>query len=392
MAPVRPTGYWSATSATTPPPRDSIGCCGCRSGGGPGGDPHDVRDHLSRRGARRGGAAGAAGDRAAAARLEGAHRRRSCTPRPRTSPRRPEPDAADRRRLPASPPTARSSRTGATSCCATTRGASSTRYPGLEPVGDVTLPEQQQGEGIAVDERRPRLRELGGTAGAVLRIDLPRRRERGAGPPDAEPAPPRPTPVSPGGAELPSADPTGRCGRGCWAAGSGWSSCWSRSLRRRSSARLRLARMPRLRRTSPDHRAGPAAGPGRVRLPRRARRPADRRRSPAVQRPGDPAGVEGRLDHAVRQRAPAGGRHRRRRAAAVPLPPRLADPPRRGEVRPDAGLRQGADRGRGSWCSPTSAARGCRWSGRARSPYACSTSATSGSATTSTPTSTAASG
>src|SRR6476646_3719556 len=44
-----------------------------------------------------------------------------------------------------------------------------------------------------------------------------------------------------------------------------------------------------------------------------------------------------------------------------------------------------------SWCWPTSGVRGCRWSGPARPPYACSTWATSGSATTSTPTATAAS-
>ena len=82
-----------------------------------------------------------------------------------------------------------------------------------------------------------------------------------------------------------------------------------------------------------------------VRVPRRARSAAARGGRPAGPRPGDPAGVGGRLDHAVRERAPPGGRHRRRRPAAVPLPPAVAGAAGRGEVRPDAAVRQGAGQG-----------------------------------------------
>ena len=59
--------------------------------------------------------------------------------------------------------------------------------------------------------------------------------------------------------------------------------------------------------------------------------------------------------------------------------------PRRREVPPDATWARRC-RGCASGCSPTREARGCRWSVLARSPYASWTSATSGSATTSMPT------
>ena len=70
--------------------------------------------------------------------------------------------------------------------------------------------------------------------------------------------------------------------------------------------------------------AGAGGGPAWLRLPRRARRAARRGRRPAGQGAGHPAGLGGRVDLPAPQRTPAGGRHRRRRAAPVPLPPGLA--------------------------------------------------------------------
>ena len=138
------------------------------------------------------------------------------------------------------------------------------------------------------------------------------------------------------------------------------------------------------------------AGPGGVRARASPTSTSDGGRLPeedvaAGARPGDPAGLAGRLDHAVPERPPAGGGHRRRRPAAVPVPPGVAPPARRGEVRPDAAVRQGAGEG------PRAGARrpgreGMPLERPARPPSGCSTSATSGSATTSTPTSTARSG
>ena len=73
-------------------------------------------------------------------------------------------------------------------------------------------------------------------------------------------------------------------------------------------------------------------------LPGQDRRPDHRRRRDrAHPLAGDPTGLAGRLDLAVPQRAHPGGGHRRRRAAAVPLPPGLADQARQDEVRPGAG-------------------------------------------------------
>ena len=151
--------------------------------------------------------------------------------------------------------------------------------------------------------------------------------------------------------------------------------------------------MPRLRRTFPDQPGWTRrrAGTGFIYLDERGNRLAATSRA-AGQGPRDPAGVAGRLDLPVAQRPPAGGRYGRRRPPAVPLPPRLAHPARRREVREDAELRQGAVEGpRAGAGRPRRRGHDAR-SARARSPYGCSTSATSGSATTSTPRRTAASG
>ena len=80
-------------------------------------------------------------------------------------------------------------------------------YPGLESVGDVTLPEQQQGEGIAVDEQGRVFVSSEGQQAPVLRIDLPRRIERAVVPPDTEPASPGSDAVSPGGEPAPEPEP-----------------------------------------------------------------------------------------------------------------------------------------------------------------------------------------
>lgn len=62
-------------------------------------------------------------------------------------------------------------------------------YPGLETVGEVTLPSQQQGEGIAVDERSRVLLSSEGQQAPVLRLDLPERIANALQPP-GETAPP----------------------------------------------------------------------------------------------------------------------------------------------------------------------------------------------------------
>lgn len=72
-------------------------------------------------------------------------------------------------------------------------------YPGFESVGDITLPEQEQGEGIAVDEEGRVFISSEGQQAPVLRIDLPRRIERAIAPPETEPASPAPDAVSQGG-------------------------------------------------------------------------------------------------------------------------------------------------------------------------------------------------
>jgi hypothetical protein len=79
-------------------------------------------------------------------------------------------------------------------------------YPGLEPIGDVTLPDQQQGEGIAVDERGTVYLSSEGQRAPVLRIDLPRRLERALAPPEPDP-PAEADATAPGGDSAPEPDP-----------------------------------------------------------------------------------------------------------------------------------------------------------------------------------------
>jgi hypothetical protein len=60
-------------------------------------------------------------------------------------------------------------------------------FPGLEAVGEVDLPDQQQGEGIAVDERGRVHLSSEGLEAPVLRLDLPRRLEQALAPPGPPP-------------------------------------------------------------------------------------------------------------------------------------------------------------------------------------------------------------
>ena len=79
-------------------------------------------------------------------------------------------------------------------------------------------------------------------------------------------------------------------------------------------------------RTSPTSRAGPAGA--RARASSTSTSTASGCPAEDAERVRDlviPPAWTRRVDHAVRQRAPAGGRHRRRRPAPVPLPPRVAD-------------------------------------------------------------------
>jgi hypothetical protein len=84
-------------------------------------------------------------------------------------------------------------------------------YPGLESVGDVTLPDQQQGEGIAVDERGTVYLSSEGQRAPVLRLDLPNRITRALAPPEpdpsAEPDAAEPDAAEPGGEPAPEPDP-----------------------------------------------------------------------------------------------------------------------------------------------------------------------------------------
>ena len=86
-------------------------------------------------------------------------------------------------------------------------------------------------------------------------------------------------------------------------------------------------------------------------LPRPARRGPSRRRSPALPRAGDPSGVDPGVDLSLAHRSHPGGRDRRRGAAPVPVPPAVAGPARRREVRPHGRLRPGVARrpGCGRW-------------------------------------------
>ena len=107
--------------------------------------------------------------------------------------------------------------------------------------------------------------------------------------------------------------------------------------------------MPRLRRTSPDDPGWTRrrAGKGFVYLDEHGERLSDA----DAQRVRDlviPPAWQDVWITPVRERPPAGRRHRRRRPAAVPLPPGLARPARRREVRPGADVRQGAVQGAGA--------------------------------------------
>lgn len=78
-------------------------------------------------------------------------------------------------------------------------------YPGLEEIGEVDLPDQQQGEGIAVDERGRVYVCSEGQRQPVLRIDLPRRIERELAPP----GPPTSPDSTTGGSDISIGDPPG---------------------------------------------------------------------------------------------------------------------------------------------------------------------------------------
>jgi hypothetical protein len=62
-------------------------------------------------------------------------------------------------------------------------------YPGLETVGELRLPDQQQGEGIAVDETGAVFVSTEGQFSAVHRVPVPRRIARVVDPPDPTPSP-----------------------------------------------------------------------------------------------------------------------------------------------------------------------------------------------------------
>ena len=234
-----------------------------------------------------------------------------------------------------------------------------------------TCREQQQGEGIAVDEDGAGLRQLRGGPRAGARGAAARRPARGRGAGARAERRRRP----PSRRRRPARARARSCRRRSRrAAASRGSGC---SARRCSSAAVAVVLRARpaalgthpsgcstalappasgwVRAAPPEdlaRRAGldPAAGRDGVRLPRPVRRAARRRRRAAGARPGDPAGVAGRVGHAVRERAPAGGRHRRGRPAAVPLPPGLARAG--GTPRSSTGCCSSARRcrGRGSGC------------------------------------------
>ena len=101
----------------------------------------------------------------------------------------------------------------------------------------------------------------------------------------------------------------------------------------------------RLRRSVVRGPAAPsAARAGLFLSPTRTAPPSPMRSLAAHQRPGDPAGMEERVDLSPSQRTHPGGRHGRRGPPPVPLPPEVARGARRGEVRPGAGDVVGAAR------------------------------------------------
>ena len=285
--------------------------------------------------------------------------------------RRPEPADASWAGSCRSPPTERSSPTAGTSCCATTAAPSSTPTPGSRRSASSTCPSRSRARRSPSTTTRGSTSRSEGVNAPVLEVPLPARpARRGRAGARADPAP---TAVA----------ATGPLPRGQGAAGGGAAgsrdavavaardgavrrspSPWCSSPSGRASGRAgnhpcgcstalalahRLGSVPRLRRTSPDQPGWTRrrAGQGFVYLDQYGERLSDAE----AQRVRDlviPPAWTGRLGHAVRERAPAGGRHRRGRPAAVPLPPGLAQPPGRREVRPGAAVRQGAVAGAGA--------------------------------------------
>ena len=117
-------------------------------------------------------------------------------------------------------------------------------------------------------------------------------------------------------------------------------------VRGRPALLISLTDMARLRRSSPDDPGWTPApgGHGFVYLDEVGHAPAGRRRR-AGQGPGHPARVARRVGLPLAERSPPGRRHRRRRPAAVPLPPRLAHPAGRRQARAGGGVRTGAVEG-----------------------------------------------
>ena len=237
----------SATSATTPTSRDSVEVTRVPVGRGDRTvDADDLRARLPRRPGGRGVAARRPDDRAALRRHQGRLRRRAVRRAAHARRRRAQPAAAARRRCCRSPPTARSSPTASTSSCATTPARPSTRSPALAEVGSFRLPDQQQGEGIAVDADGSLLVSSEGQHAPVLRVPLPADVRRGCEwPPSPSPSSSsaprrrRPRPRTPSRAPAsrcprPSR-PSARGGRGSSPPGSRWAA-WCvlvRSLRPR---------------------------------------------------------------------------------------------------------------------------------------------------------------
>lgn len=77
-------------------------------------------------------------------------------------------------------------------------------WPGLEEVGSFELPDQDQGEGLAVDEEGRILISTEGASSDVLRVRLPREVRAALAPPT-----PTPTPAAPSGSGSASPDPEG---------------------------------------------------------------------------------------------------------------------------------------------------------------------------------------
>ena len=273
------------------------------------------------------------------------------------------------------------------------------------------IPPQQQGEGIAVDRRQPRLRQLrGGAVPGPRGRAAARLADAVAGPSRrSEPATEEPSdePTPRAASEEPPEDAAPGVGPDPVVVCSGLVVVGLLVLRALAAAALDShsggSRGPAARALRSRHAAAATyspddpgwtrrrAGTGFVYLDEDGDRLSDAD-AQRCKRPGDPARLAGRLDLPGRERPPAGRGHRRRRPAAVPLPPGLARAARQPEARPGARLRQGAVEGaRADPRRPRHQRDALRPGLRGRRPAA-RPRATSGSATTSTPTSTAASG